>query len=147
MMNGDLDPQTPLWVAQPAGTHLNGAHQYFFNVPRAAHAVLVNSPVATPGAEACGLQLLLDFLESPTTPPGAGCLTDTLPVDFAGDPQLAAYLFGVSNAWENPPSPPPPAPLPSALPQDLRRTLRWLRRHAPLLPGRIASPTDASGGR
>lgn len=101
MMNGDLDPQTPLAVARELASHFEGEHQWFITVPRAAHAVTVRTPVADPDDIQCGMQLLLSFLADPTTEPDRSCLADIPPERFVGDPELNRLVFGTPDLWEN----------------------------------------------
>jgi len=101
MMNGDLDPQTPPWVAAPAESHFTGTHHYYYVFPRCAHGLLGQSPVQTPGAQQCGVQMLLDFVDDPLTAPDTACLDDILPLTFTGDPVYSQWLFGTDDMWEN----------------------------------------------
>ena len=60
------------------------------------------SPVKTPGAPTCGVQMLASFVEDPKAEPDTTCLGDLVPVAFnGGDPDLVEQLFGTSDAWEN----------------------------------------------
>lgn len=101
MMNGDLDPQTPLAVASAMGDHFRGDHQWFITVPRAAHAVTVRTPVAAPDDVPCGMQLMLDFLADPTTEPDRSCLADIPAEQFVGDPEVNRLVFGTPDLWED----------------------------------------------
>ena len=102
MMNGDLDPQTPLAVAREMASHFTGPHQQFVTVPRAAHAVTVRTPVA-PGATPCGMQLFLAFLAAPEAPLDLRCLDEIPAESFVGDPALNRIVFGMDDLWENEP--------------------------------------------
>jgi pimeloyl-ACP methyl ester carboxylesterase len=128
MMNGDLDPQTPIWVAAPAGEQLNAANQQFVLVPRSAHCVAVSTPVAQPGDQPCGLSLMLSFLGDPNATVDQSCIA-TIPVEsFTGVAENNLYVFGTTDLWENDaaqnalPSPPP-----SELQREITRARRWLR--------------------
>ena len=101
MLNGDLDPQTPLAVAIETADHFKGAHQWFITVPRAAHAVTISTPVTDPDDIQCGMQLLLDFLADPTTEPDRSCLADIPAEQFVGDPEVNRLVFGTPDLWEN----------------------------------------------
>jgi pimeloyl-ACP methyl ester carboxylesterase len=46
MLNGTLDPQTPLSIAEPTAAIFNGPHQQFITVPWSPHGVLFNSYTA-----------------------------------------------------------------------------------------------------
>lgn len=131
MMNGDLDPMTPIWVGGQAAEHFTGPRQWFFTIPRAAHAVTAQTPVAEQGDTPCGLQIMLSFLGDVTAEPDTGCIA-TIPAEsFAGDPAANQYLFGTDDLWENgaaasPPSPGPPPP--ELAPRHLERALRDAKR-------------------
>jgi pimeloyl-ACP methyl ester carboxylesterase len=103
MLNGDLDPQTPIWVGGEAADHLTGPHQYFYTVPRSAHCTIYATPYE-PGADrTCSMQIMLAFLQDPTVPPDTACL-DAIPLEtFTGVPATNAYVLGTSDLWENGP--------------------------------------------
>lgn len=101
MMNGDLDPATPIDIAQRAREHFRGEHQTFVTMPRSPHSVLTGSPISADGAT-CGMKLVLDFLADPLRPLDTSCKDAVFPVRFAGAPWLAERLFGVADMWENP---------------------------------------------
>jgi pimeloyl-ACP methyl ester carboxylesterase len=125
MMNGDLDPQTPPWVAEPAVNYFTGAHHYYFEFPRCPHGVITHSPVQTPGRQPCGVQMLIDFIDNPASAPDSACLTDILPIDFSGVPEHSQYLFGTEDMWENDDR--KRVSTPAQKPPDFDRTVRWIR--------------------
>jgi fermentation-respiration switch protein FrsA (DUF1100 family) len=100
MMNGSLDPQTPLSVARRAAERFDGPRQRFVRVPGAAHGVIRQAP--TRSGTPCGMSLLAAFLRDPAAPPDEACLADLLPVTFAAEPATAEFLFGVPDLWDNP---------------------------------------------
>jgi pimeloyl-ACP methyl ester carboxylesterase len=127
MMNGDLDPQTPIWVAQPAGENLNAANQQFVMVPRAAHCAANATPVAQPGDQPCGLSIMLSFLLDPNAPVDTSCIA-TIPAEsFTGVPANNLYVFGSADLWENATQSAQPAPAPPGLRREVARSRRWLR--------------------
>lgn len=131
MLNGDLDPMTPLWLAELMQPQFVGPHQRFVTVPRAAHCVTCQTPVAA-GEQMCGLTLTLSFLQDPTAPLDESCLADIPAESFTGDPALNNLVFGTEDLWENVASL-APAPEPSAqrmrqLERARRQLDRWLRR-------------------
>jgi pimeloyl-ACP methyl ester carboxylesterase len=127
MMNGDLDPQTPIWVGGRAADHLQGDRQSFVTVPRAAHCVIRQTPVARAGDQPCGLTMMLGFLADPRAPLDTSCLGDVPEESFTGDPANNVYLLGTEDLWENvAASPAPPHPPPA-----LARALREVRRRLP----------------
>jgi pimeloyl-ACP methyl ester carboxylesterase len=129
MLNGDLDPQTPIWVAAPAGENLNAANQQFVLVPRSAHCTVVSTPVAQPGDTPCGLSIMMSFLEDPNVPVDTSCIA-SIPVEtFTGVPANNQYLLGTADLWENDAGNAAPSPAPAALRREISRTRRWLRSH------------------
>jgi hypothetical protein len=123
MMNGDLDPMTPLWLAELMRPQFVGTHQRFVTVPRAAHCATCQTPVA-PGEQMCGLALTLSFLQDPTAPLDDSCLADIPAESFIGDPALNDFVFGNVDLWENVATV-APSPEPSA---DRMRQLERARR-------------------
>ena len=110
MLQGDLDGATPLETAAPLGEALTGPHQLYRRFPNSAHGVIDDSWVSADEAvPTCGLSIMADFLRDPLAPPDASCIAETLPVDFAGTPDWAQYIFGTDDLWENDgtKSPPP----------------------------------------
>lgn len=112
MMNGTLDPQTPLEFAQAIAPHYIAASQGLIVLPRAAHGVIHQSPTSGgTTVPSCGMMLWHQFLESPTVPLNAACRANILPHDFAGSPDLAERFFGTPTLWgpvaaaAQPPSP------------------------------------------
>jgi pimeloyl-ACP methyl ester carboxylesterase len=100
MLNGDLDPMTPIWIAELMKPHFVEPHQTFVTVPRAAHAVTGQTPVVD-GEMMCGLAITLSFLESPTETPDTSCLADIPAESFTGDPALNELVLGTVDLWEN----------------------------------------------
>ena len=127
MMNGDLDPQTPIWVGSEAADHLNGEGQQFVTVPRSAHCVIRQTPPPAGGGMPCGMKMFLGFVADPNQPVDTSCLASIPTETFTGLPGNNAYLLGTTDIWENraaalvPPGPPP---------KRLARALRELKRRA-----------------
>lgn len=129
-MNGDLDPQTPIWVATPAVDGLAAENHYFVTAPRSPHGVIVQTPTTTTGSflDNCGLEILVEFLDNPSVEPDTSCLSDVLPIDFEGNIAYTGYLFGTSDMWENGAKAGPSAIAP-ARPPGLDEAIRFSRRH------------------
>jgi pimeloyl-ACP methyl ester carboxylesterase len=123
MMNGDLDPQTPIWVGDDAAEHFTGPGQSFLTVPRAAHCVIAQTPAAE-GERSCGMKLLLDFLGDPLLAPDTSCYAEIPEETFTGDPAWNEYLLGTRDLWEN--GPQLAAAAPASPPNE--RLLREVRR-------------------
>ncbi|MCU0693894.1 MAG: alpha/beta hydrolase [Polyangiaceae bacterium] len=104
MLNGDMDPQTPLASARVVEDHLRAAHQHFVRVRLAAHTVAVQSPMNDVEQLPCGLQMILGFLGAPTAPLDTSCLAGLKRLDFEGDGVLAESVWGVASMWDNPES-------------------------------------------
>jgi len=103
-MNGTLDPQTPIETAVATANHLTAPHQTFVTVPYSPHGVFVESPVKTPGALPCGLQMMNGFLENPEAEIDQSCLEDLVPVSFTLAEEEADFFFGTQDIWENTPA-------------------------------------------
>jgi len=101
MMNGDLDPATPLSIAEAAGAHFTGERQVFVALPRSPHGVLGGSPI-NPMGETCGMQLVLDFVADPTAPLDTSCKDQVLPLNFGGASWLSQALFGTGDFYALP---------------------------------------------
>ena len=102
MLQGTLDPQTPLPLGDVLGEHLTGPHQHYVVLPDAAHGVYVQSPTDYfDFSTACGATLTHAFLEDPQAPLDAGCLADTLPLDFEYAQMMAEWL-GLGDIWTDP---------------------------------------------
>jgi pimeloyl-ACP methyl ester carboxylesterase len=100
MLNGTLDPQTPIESAQIAATHFNGPHQTFVTLPNVPHVASYQSPVIDAGALPCGVQVIASFVGSPEGTPDTACLARIKPVAFE-DAKLAKSFFGTGSVWEN----------------------------------------------
>ncbi|WP_437821688.1 alpha/beta hydrolase [Sorangium sp. So ce1078] len=100
-MNGQLDPQTPIGLAELAADRLTAPHQTFVAVPWSAHVVATGSPVKTAGAAPCGTQMMARFIAAPEAPIDTTCLDDLVPVTWNEDPAVVEMLFGTDDMWEN----------------------------------------------
>ncbi len=100
MMTGGLDPQTPAVVGQPTVGRFRGEHQTYVYVPTAAHAVLLQSPLGHAlSDETCGAALIAQFLADPTGALDTRCVDLVAGIDFDGEPDVVAALFGTADAW------------------------------------------------
>jgi pimeloyl-ACP methyl ester carboxylesterase len=115
MLQGALDPSTPLDFARTMTDHFRGPHQTFVTFPHAPHNAVAGSPTSTePGALTCGKRLWLDFLRDPGAELDTGCTAETLPIDFEGRTH-GAYFFGTTDYWSETAARRAPAPLPPEL--------------------------------
>jgi pimeloyl-ACP methyl ester carboxylesterase len=107
MMNGMLDPQTPLEIALPAADKHAGPHQTFLTFPYAAHGVIMSSTTnaAMMGyGMPCGMEIMFDFIDDPTGELDLSCMDDLYPLEFNPHSQmnqmLADYLMGTYDMWD-----------------------------------------------
>lgn len=107
MLNGDLDPQTPLRVAQPMGDHFQGLDQNFIVIPYSPHTTLTQSYVDEAG-NTCGADLAGQFFSDPTATLNLTCLNEVEPPNFWGYPDLTPVVFQTESAWAD------EAPIPTA---------------------------------
>ncbi len=101
MMNGTLDLQTPIEIANVAKAKLTGPHQYFVTVPNANHCVLYQSPVSDADSPHCGMSIMLDYFNDPLREPDTSCLNDLLVPDYQGYAAYGNYYFQTTDLWEN----------------------------------------------
>jgi pimeloyl-ACP methyl ester carboxylesterase len=125
MMNGTLDPQTPLSVAETTGNHFDGAHQTFVVVPYATHSVLNQSPIELESDRTvltCGQLLLEQFLADPLQPIDTGCTDEVMAPDFVNQRRSEA-LFGVADPFASDPAATDRMRSRVVVPRPLRRDL------------------------
>jgi hypothetical protein len=102
MLNGTLDPQTPLKVATPTGEHFQGKNQHFIVIPYAAHTTLTQSPMDAE-YHSCGAELILQFFRDPKKPIDQSCVDLVLPLDFRGVASISELLFGTDAPFADDP--------------------------------------------
>ncbi len=111
MLNGTLDPQTPLEIAAPAADQFNAAHQQFVSVPYSPHCVMASSwteDAIFDGSATCGEKIMFDFFDDPTGEIDLQCLAEVYPLEF--DPTsdvselISDFYFATSDMWEGNPS-------------------------------------------
>jgi pimeloyl-ACP methyl ester carboxylesterase len=101
LMNGTLDPQTPIEFADEIVPHYTQANQTFVAVPDAPHGLVFRTPTLTAPHTPCGLAMFAAFVDDPLAPVDTSCLADIVPLDFHGDPATVAAMLGTADAWEN----------------------------------------------
>jgi pimeloyl-ACP methyl ester carboxylesterase len=101
LLNGTLDPQTPLLVAQPAMDHYSADHQTAVVVERSAHGVLLQSPLDDFGNETCGIELISQFVRDSASTIDTSCRNQVRELHFNGSPQFTEVLLGTADAWDN----------------------------------------------
>jgi len=101
MLQGELDPSTPLFFAQDVGDHFDGDHQHWTVFPYSPHNVISGSPLSHEhSAEHCGERLFYDFLMDPQGELDTGCVDQVARLDFEGL-VYGPYIFGTEDYWEN----------------------------------------------
>jgi pimeloyl-ACP methyl ester carboxylesterase len=104
MLQGELDPSTPLDFATEVGSHFAGEHQHWTQFPYSPHNVISGSPLSHDAyAEHCGQRLFYDFLLDPTGALDTGCVEQVARLDFEGL-VYGPYVFGTEDYWENKPA-------------------------------------------
>lgn len=96
MMNGTLDPATPISIQNGARTAFTGLHQTFVAIPRGSHGVLLNSPIV--GDVPCGTSLVVAFLTNPTAPLDTSCVDRVAPLKFDHAASTTNF-FGTADLW------------------------------------------------
>ena len=102
VLQATLDPRTLFGdVVKP---HYSGQGQYFVELPKANHGVILNenSPMADPDAYGCGWQVVQSFLADPTKAPDTSCIKGMAPLDFSNPPAWWLARVGITDLWENP---------------------------------------------
>lgn len=98
MINGTLDPATPLIIQDSARAAFSGPHQSFVPFPGIGHGVLGNVPATAANTLSCDVSLLISFLADPQAPVNTGCTSALPPVTFDRSNSVAGY-FGTTNLW------------------------------------------------
>ena len=135
LMNGTLDPQTPQEFAETVAPHYARLSQGLVLLPRAAHGVVYQSPIAEAPAPACGMTLWQQFLAAPGAPLDTSCRDRILPHDFGGSTDLAGHFFGRPTLWGGP----GPLPAPTATPGQAPGSTTTAERTADLRSRGFAS--------
>ena len=98
LLNGDLDPQTPLAHAMTFAAGLSSPHKTFVTLPNSAHDTVEQANVASLDSPSCGFQIVLSFLMHPEAP-DTSCVAQARPVSFEPGSDVAATWFGVDDFW------------------------------------------------
>jgi hypothetical protein len=93
MLEGDLDPASPLAGASRVGTAMSGPNQHYVVIPDGTHAF--TSPMANGGD--CALNQFWQFIHDPTMPI-LDCSADIVPFSFRGEGIGA--LFDTADPWD-----------------------------------------------
>jgi len=101
LMNGTLDPQTPLEFAEQIAPHYTKPHQIFVQFPRAAHGTIHQSQIEgeNPGSPACGMLVWKDFVANPNADPWQGCTANIRGLHFEDGLGVAQWMYGRPSLW------------------------------------------------
>jgi hypothetical protein len=99
ILNGILDPQTPIENATALSALVNSPHKTFVNMPTSAHATISHAEAQNVADPPCGYQVLLSFLQTPETP-DTSCKDAGLPVSFSST-EAAETWFGTADLWND----------------------------------------------
>lgn len=99
LVNGTLDPQTPIDRAIRAADVFTAPNQTFVTLPNVSHGVFLGSLVS-PGNTTCGIRMLTPFLRDPTAPIDSSCTDDLIVLDFELSPNYARNTFGTDDLWD-----------------------------------------------
>ena len=94
MMQGTMDPATPVAFARDARDTFAAPGQHYVEIPNAPHSF--ESP--TKRGYSCQLVMLYWWMLHPRSEPFS-CVDEIVPQDFVGTPDLAAF-FGTADVWE-----------------------------------------------
>jgi pimeloyl-ACP methyl ester carboxylesterase len=100
LLNGTLDPQTPLANAIAFDDRLRSPHKTLVQVAFSAHATIEQALVTNPTQAPCGFQILESFVGNPNAP-DTSCAMESKPVSFDSDPIESASVFGTPDFWDN----------------------------------------------
>ncbi len=96
LLQGELDPATTSDEAAGVGDFYQGPGQAYYLLPGGSHSFV--TPTAS--GSYCALTMFFQFALDPDEPVD-DCTSDILPLDFAGDPDLAAAYLATGDVWEN----------------------------------------------
>lgn len=107
ILNGDMDPQTPVEGARFAREHYNGANQYLVEFPTAVHGILpltLLPGIALNAVDTCGSRIFFEFLDDPDTVPNTSCTGSLIQPDFSGATEhardAAQKYFETEKVWD-----------------------------------------------
>jgi len=144
LLNGTLDPQTPLEFALEIAPNYTQPRQTFVAIDRAVHGSVLSSPTIAPPHTPCGLALWMSFTKDPGAPVDTSCVAEVMPLRFEGSAAMAQQLLGTGDLWENgaAASAAAGASLASADAEAVRRAAEALRRTYQRARQRLALTAD-----
>jgi hypothetical protein len=103
IMNGELDPQTPIEITRAFTEKFFSPHTTFVSFPFSAHGAIWQALGRTADDAPCGYRILLSFLDNPQNP-DTSCVADSPPVSFESRREQAEAWFGTRDLWDNLPA-------------------------------------------
>ena len=107
IINGNMDPATPLALAQRVKDHFKGSNRYLVALPSTPHGALFLSQlkdVSFEDVDTCGSRLLFGFVGDVTVKPDTSCIADMIQPDFSGTSEVAEKAvkstFGTDSVWD-----------------------------------------------
>eukprot|EP00762_Andalucia_godoyi_P004271 ANDGO_05446.mRNA.1 hypothetical protein len=100
LMNGELDPQTPLWSAYQYERTLQSSNKTFVQFPGCVHGLIFFSQVMSPGKATCGIQLISQFVRNGGVLSDKSCVSDLLPPMFTPLDGITQSSFNTLDAYD-----------------------------------------------
>lgn len=100
MMNGSMDPQTPLEPARAMEKAFTGPFQTFVAIPYAAHGVVAQSPLQINTSQHCGMIVFNQFVKNPKQKLDTSCINKLLAPNYGGSAAIAKYMFNTADFWD-----------------------------------------------
>ncbi|KAL9654221.1 hypothetical protein ABK040_010254 [Willaertia magna] len=102
LLNGELDPQTPLWSAKEQNENIGGNSHGLISIPFAPHATLVFSEQKNTSIS-CGMELIINFIkmENPDVSKIDRKCLNNLNFNFTGSPLVNQLRFDCYNIYED----------------------------------------------
>lgn len=104
MLQGRLDPQTPIRAAENLPSHFTAPFQTFVELSGSAHQTVRNDAEVGTTGQTCGALLMEGFLQNPRSTPDVTCASAPVQINFAGDPPIDNALLGVRDRWDGVPN-------------------------------------------
>ncbi|KAG2394221.1 hypothetical protein C9374_003985 [Naegleria lovaniensis] len=103
MLNGNLDPNTPLWSALSQNASMGGNSHDLVIIPFSVHCTLESSPTVAESFIPVGMQLLVNFItmEQPNVFLMNRTCLDEINFNFTGSYFYNQRVFGVYNLYED----------------------------------------------
>jgi pimeloyl-ACP methyl ester carboxylesterase len=100
VLNGELDPQTPIEITRDFTEKFSSPQTTFVSFPFSAHDTVVQALGASADDVPCGYQVMLSFLDNPQAP-DTTCVANSPPVSFESREEQAQAWFGTRDLWDN----------------------------------------------